>query len=191
MNRHRKSILIHGYGIPAALAVTILLVLFQVRSRVGQELAKRETSQQELRTVKAQVSLVEKFMQEEDRRTNLTNWEEQGKEDFFHKFTQTIDEALSALPEDALRRVEMGQATASGTIARPTELPHSRVALTFEGHFREMQSLLATLESEMPALLLENLEVSRGGEGATSGADKAFLVFRITYLHWNGPALRS
>lgn len=190
MNRHRQAILVHGYAVSAAMAVLLLGVIFYVRSRVSEEMGKRELAREELRMVKAQVSLLEEFMGSGERRGNLTTWEEQGREDFFHKFTQLIDRALSELPGGSLRRTAMGQASGAGAVTGPTNLPHSRIALTFEGYFQEMQTMLATFESEMPALMLESLEVTRGGnEAPTTGGP--YLIFRIVYLHWDAPPIRS
>jgi hypothetical protein len=190
MNRHRLAILVHGYAVPALVAVFLLGIVLHVRSRVSEEMEKREFAREELRMVKAQVSLLEEFMGSGERRVNLTTWEELGREDFFHKFTQMIDRALSELPAGSVRRTAMGQAPGIGAVTGPTNLPHSRIALTFEGYFQEMQTLLATFESEMPALMLESLDVTRGGsESATTGGPS--LIFRIVYLHWDAPPLRS
>ncbi|MDF2375899.1 MAG: hypothetical protein P1U81_06630 [Verrucomicrobiales bacterium] len=190
MNRHRQAILVHGYAVPAALAVLLLGVIFYVRSQVSEEMEKRELAREELRMVKAQVSLLEEFMGSGERRGDLTTWEELGREDFFHKFTQLIDRTLSEFPPGSLRRTAMGQAPVGGAVTGPTNLPHSRIALTFEGYFQEMQTLLATFESEMPALMLESLEVTRGGVEASTGGGP-YLIFRIVYLHWDAPAIRT
>lgn len=190
MNRHRQAILVHGYAAPVVFAVLLLGVVLFVRSRVSEEIEKRELAREELRMAKAQVSLLEEFMGSGERRGNLTAWEELGREDFFHKFTQAIDRALSELPDGSLRRTAMGQAPGVGAVTGPTNLPHSRIALTFEGYFQEMQTLLATFESEMPALMLESIDVTRGGgEAATPGS--LSLIFRIVYLHWDAPPIRS
>lgn len=190
MNRHRQAILVHGYAVPTAFALLLLGVIIHVRSRVSEEMEKRELAREELRMVNAQVNLLEEFMGSGERRRNLAMWEELGREDFFHKFTQMIDRALSELPGGSLKRTAMGQAPGAGAVTGPTNLPHSRIALTFEGPFQEMQALLATFESEMPALMLESLDVTRSGnEASTTGSP--YLVFRIVYLHWDAPPIQS
>ncbi|MEX2579325.1 MAG: hypothetical protein WD342_09725 [Verrucomicrobiales bacterium] len=179
---HTKAIAIFGIALPSLVIAALLIATLVGRGKIATAHEEKVVALERYRTAKGHTDQLEATMATDNRREKIEYWNSKLDQDFIQSLTRNLDKILAKHDPSVLRQTEMGQATGGGSIAGSTENPHSRIQLSFEGGFKPMQLLLAELETEMPNLILENLEISSMPGGAAGENGK--LKFGVVYLCW-------
>ena len=182
---HTQAVGIFGVGLPFFLVIGLLVGTLYARGKVQSEFDRKVTTYETYQTAKLQSTELEAFLTKEQRRDEVSYWNEKLEQDFIQSLTENLEKILDNYDSNVLRQTELSQAQGSGSIAARTENPFSRIQLSFEGGFKPMQMLLAELEREMPHLFLESIIVRPNlakEEGETGS-----LSFSLVYMCWDKP----
>ena len=182
---HRQSIVVFGIIVPLFVIVVIMMVTIMGHSSLNNSFAVKIDALERYETAKTQVSELEILLTTDDRREKIAYWNSKLEQDLVQSLTLNLDKILAKHDTEILHQTEMGQAPGAGAIGSKTNLPHSRMQLSFEGSFKPMQLLLAELENEMPHLVLESISIR--SQPAKSETEKGNLQFGIVYLCWEKP----
>ncbi|MCB1076831.1 MAG: hypothetical protein KDM64_03285 [Verrucomicrobiae bacterium] len=182
MNRYRQSIIFFGGVIPFIILGVLLGSVLYGRSKLHATKEVKEAAFEKYQAAAGAVSYVEEELQIEGRAEQMAYWEDQLKGELVQSLTQNLNEIASQFTEDQLARTEFGRPGTQSALAGGTKNPHSRFRLSFEGGFGPMQTLLAELETRMPQLTLEGLDISPISDADSKSKGK--LRFDVTYLAW-------
>ena len=182
---HRQSIAVFGIIVPLFVIVLIMIVTVIGHSSLNDNFDIKVAAFERYETAQTQVSELESFLTTDNRREKIAFWNSKLEQDLVQSLTLNLDKMLAKHDTETLHQTEMGQAPGAGAIGSKTNIPHSRMQLSFEGSFKPMQLLLAELEREMPHLVLESISIR--SQPAKSETEKGNLQFGIVYLCWEKP----
>lgn len=185
LSPHRQAIVVFGIAAPAFLLIAVSVATFVGRSKVETSFQTKVQTLESFRTAESQVKELEAFLTTGNRREKTAYWTSKVEKDVVESLTQNLDKILAKYDSEVLRQTEMGQASGISAVGSKSKHPHTRMQLSFEGGYKPMQLLLAELETEMPHLVLESIDVTR--RAANSESDKSTLQFRVVYLCWEKP----
>ena len=181
MTKHTESIFVIGVIAPGVLLIAILGgVLFargkletakQAKMAVWQE---HEQSVAALRKAEADFS---------GKSGDLEAWKGSIEQELIQSLTLTLREAMNGYTDQQLRQTELSRPSNTSQFAAATDNKYDRFKLSFEGGFGPMQRVLAVLETKMPQLVLETMNISPVAQGSSS-EDARRLKFAVTYLSW-------
>jgi len=109
-------------------------------------------------------------------------WDENLQKGFVQVMNERVTLIMERFKPMQLRLVEIAPGGVSA-IAKNTEAQSSSIMLTFEGGFGPMQFLMGEIETVIPQLELESLDISVG-KPTGRGTEKD-LKFRVVYSAWS------
>lgn len=181
MTKHTESIFVIGVIAPGVLLIAILGgVLFGRGKLDTAKEAKMAVWQEHEQSMAALRKAESDFSGKEG---NLESWKDSIGQELIQSLSLTLREAMEGYTDQQLRQTELSRPANTSQFAAATENKYDRFKLSFEGGFGPMQRVLAVLETKMPQLVLETMNVSQVAQ--TSGTDGTRkLKFAVTYLSW-------
>ncbi|MBP84051.1 MAG: hypothetical protein CMO61_09430 [Verrucomicrobiales bacterium] len=185
-SHHKTAITIFGGVIPFVLISTLIGATLYGRGKLNQTHSEKVSNFERYKMARIHADGIEATLATGQKREEIAYWRNKIETDFIQSITENLEKILDQYEPSVLRRTAMGQAPGAAAFGSASDHPHSRIQLSFEGGFKPMQMLLAELETEMPHLMLESLEITPM-PAATEGA-KGKLNFQVIYLCWENSA---
>ena len=108
-------------------------------------------------------------------------WDENLKSGFVQVMNDHVTRIMEGINPEQLRLVEIGRG-GTASLSKYTEADSSSISLTFEGGYAPMQMLMGQLETLIPQLELESLNMKPGKP--TSRGRTRELTFKVIYSAW-------
>jgi len=185
VSKHRQAILIFGVVLPALFILGLAGGALKARTQINQDHNAKVADLESYESARSQVTELDAYLATQNRREEIEYWSSKLGQDFIQSLTENLNRILAKYEPDVLKLTAMGQASGSSTFGTQVENPSSRIQLSFEGGFKPMQLLLAELETEMPQLVLESINV--GIIPAKNEMETGSLSFGLVYLCWEKP----
>ncbi len=177
---YTKSIIIFGIAIPGGgLLIALLVLVSSVNNLEKKSQTKAEAYQSYQMTVSGRRLAQEKLAA---RSGKMDYWSQSMRQGFVQVMNERLTTSMEKFDPIQLRLVEIGRGGQAG-LAKGTEADASSIMLTFEGGFGPMQSLMAELESRIPQLVLDSINISVGKP--TGRGDEKGLTFIVIYSAWS------
>lgn len=181
MTKHTQSIFIIGVIVPAVLLIALLGGAIYGRNKLH---AARDQKLAVWREhVQAMAALQTAQSEFSGREDGISEWKDSMEQELIQTLTANLQKAMAEYSDQQLRQTELSRPGGTSQFASATENHYDRFRLTFEGGFGPMQRVLATLETRMPQLVLEDLSISPAARGGGDDGPAA-LKFAVTYLSW-------
>ena len=181
MNKHTESILVFGVILPGVILIALLGgVLFGRAKLHASTDAKLELYRDYEQSVASLQSAEGDFA---GRKDNLKLWQDSIEKELIQTLTANLRLAMEEYTDDQLRQIELSRPQSTSPFAGSTENHYDRFLVSFEGGFGPMQRTLAELETRMPQLTLESLNVGPSAQAANDPGPRK-LKFVATYLSW-------
>ena len=181
MNKHTESIVVFGLILPGlVLAIALGGVLFG-RSKLHSTANQKIEAYREYEQAAAALKVTEREFV--SRRESFTYWKENVSKELIQTLSANLRQAMEPYTDDQLRQTELSRPSNSSQFASMTKNRYDRFRLSFEGGFGPMQHVLATLETQMPQIVLETFNVGPSAQSASQGSARR-LKFDVTYLSW-------
>ena len=184
-SHHQQAIIVFGVVIPFVLILALIGGTLYGRGRLNESHAEKVANFERYKTARTQANGLEATMATGQKREEIAYWRSKFEQDFIQSITENLNNILEQYDDTVLRQTAMGQAPGAAAFGTASDNPHTRIQLSFEGGFKPMQMLMAELETEMPHLMLESLNISpmpAHQEGANGK-----LNFQVIYLAWENP----
>lgn len=181
MTKHTESIFVIGVIAPGVLLIAILAGVIFARGKLDTaKEAKTEVWQEHEQSMAALRTAESEFSGKEG---NLDSWKNSIEQELIQSLTSNLRDAMQGYTDQQLRQTELSRPGKTSQFASTTENKYDRFKLSFEGGFGPMQRVLAVLETKMPQLVLETMNISPVAQ--TVGTDNGRkLKFAVTYLSW-------
>jgi len=183
LNPHSKAIAIFSIALPSIVILALFGAVMHGRGKLQQAYSEKEENFRTFQTAKTQVSELRAQLEKDNRRDKIIYWNSKLDRDFIQTLSATLNKILAKYDDSVLKQTEMSKATAAAAIGSRTDQPHYTIQLSFEGGFKPMQMLMAELESEMPNLVIERMNIKP--LPAKRAGEVGMLQFDIVYMGWN------
>ena len=181
MTKHTESIFVIGVIAPGVLLIAILGGVLFARGKLDTEMqAKMAVWQEHEQSMAALRKAESEFSGKEG---NLDAWKRSIEQELIQSLTLTLREAMAGYSDQQLRQTELSRPSNTSQFAAATDNKYDRFKLSFEGGFGPMQRVLAILETKMPQLVLETMNISPVARAGGADATRK-LKFAVTYLSW-------
>ena len=181
MTKHTESIFVIGVIAPGVLLIAILGGVLFARGKLDTEKqAKTAVWQEHEQSVAALRMAESEFSGKEG---NLDAWKSSIDQELIQSLTLTLREAMEGYTDQQLRQTELSRPSNTSQFAAATDNNYDRFKLSFEGGFGPMQRVLAILETKMPQVVLETMNISPVAQASGSDGTRK-LKFAVTYLSW-------
>lgn len=185
VTKHRQAILIFGVVLPTLFILGLAGGALKARTQINQDYHAKVTNLESHESARVQVIELDAYLSTQHRREEIEYWNSKLGQDFIQSLTENLNRILSKYEPDVLTQTAMGQASGASSFGTQVENPSSRIQLSFEGGFKPMQLLLAELESEMPHLVLESINIVP--IAPKNETETGRLGFTVIYLCWDKP----
>ena len=179
MSRYTQSIVVFGLIIPGILLGFLIGGVFFGRQKLSLLKAEKKGLFELFSESSSKAEIIEEKLTANQRRDQMSYWEEKLGKDFIQSLSQNLSEVLAPFSDKQLMRTELSRPSGRSSLAPAAEVEHSRLKLSFEGGFGPMQRALAELEIRMPQLVLERLDI------VPLRNETRPLKFDVTYLCWH------
>lgn len=185
-SHHKTAITIFGVVIPVVFISALIGATLYGRGKLSQTHADKVSNLERFKMARIHADGIEATLATGQKREEIAYWRSKIETDFIQSITENLEKILDRYEPSVLRRTAMGQAPGAAAFGAASDNPYSRIQLSFEGGFKPMQMLLAELETEMPHLMLESLDITPM-PAASEGA-RGKLNFQVVYLCWEDSA---
>ena len=181
MTKHTESIFVIGVIAPGVLLIVSRVGVCFARGKLDTaKQAKMEVWQEHEQSMAALRMAESEFSGKEG---NLDAWKESIEQELIQSLTLTLREAMEGYTDQQLRQTELSRPSNTSQFAAATDNRYDRFKLSFEGGFGPMQRVLAILETKMPQLVLETMNISPVAQASGTESTRK-LKFAGTYLSW-------
>lgn len=176
---YRKAILIYAYAIPAGLAFVLALILLIVPAKFS---ASQQTNRDDYTNfLQMQKAEKELNVRMKGKQELAAAWQKALSSEFTTSLNNFITSHLKTLDGSQLEQVSTSQAGTGGGLSLTQGQPASRIILEFRGGYEPMQTTLLAMESQLPQMQLESIEIAEDTLGPA-------LRYALTYTAWEKSA---
>lgn len=177
---YTKSIVIFGIAIPGALLlIAILVMMSYVKGLKAKSLEKEEAFTNYEMAVNARKSVEKKLAM---RTGQMEYWDENLQLGFVQVMNDHVTSIMERMKPEQLRLVEIGRG-GMVSLSKDTKASSSAIMLTFEGGYGPMQFLMGEIETLIPQLEMERLDIGPGRP--TGRGSSKELQFKVLYSAWS------
>ncbi len=177
---YTKPIVIFGLAIPGVVLLLFILVMLSSVNNLKLKRQEKEAAFTAYQTTINSQKLIEKKLA--TRIGEMEYWDENLKRGFVQVMNDRVTAIMEGFKPNQLRLVEIGRG-GRGSLSKDGEAQSAAIMLTFEGGFGPMQALMGELETLIPQLELDSMDI---GAGRPTGIRKEKeLTFKIVYSAWS------
>ena len=178
MHLYRQSIILFGIVLPLLLAAAVIGGGFYVKSDM---LESFQTKQKTYTTSEqGRISSLEIETKVKLQRGNLDRWNEQLSQETASAANTCLRKICEKLPSKEITQPAFSPSTAGG-FGSVAAQKSSQLRIGFRGTYRTMQRVFFELETRMPQLQLQELQIS------PNTGQLSQLNFQVTYTAWENP----
>jgi len=174
MNHFRQSILFFGFVLPALALGAVGGGCIYLRGKIQDSYAKKAKIHSAYRQESMKARALEAKIAQ--KRPYLEDWAKTVSTQTISDFTALLNQIQKKLPPEELRRLPFNIGKKSGLGAASAQNAIS-IDLRYMASFRAMQRALLEMESRMPQLQVNALDISRSPQSKV-------LKFHISYTAW-------
>jgi hypothetical protein len=177
---YRNAIIIFGMAIPGIGLLVVLVVMWVMLGKFEQTRDRKVAAREQSRLAQlGEKALAAKL---EPRRGQMEYWAEHLEKDVTQSMNVSLDAVLKRFDGNQLRMASARRPAGEGLLGSDVEAVASLFEITFEGGFGPMQETLAELETRVPQLVLDKMEIAPGSH--TGQGYRRSLKFTVTYEAW-------
>jgi len=173
---YRQPILIFGIVIPMVVIVAIGIVIFKVHSGIKSAAAEKQDLYTQIRNLEMEQRQLD--TQVAGYRNIVDAWKDVLASDANQTLGARIPQLLNQFPDDHLFRISSQETRSAGGLGTATQQPAARNTFTFIGAWTPMQQFLLQLETSLPQLQLESINIS-------TEPGSQLLNYTLQYTAWN------
>lgn len=173
---YRQPIVLFGFVVPLMICAAVIGGGSFLKSKAAASFAEKQSlyksSENDRRAaldIEAQISR---------KRPHMEHWAAQMEKETSNSITSYLKHIGDSLPAKEFQQTAVEYPTGNSGFAMASAQKSSQVRLAFRGTFRSVQQALATLESRMPQLQLQELKIDPSTSSTSS------LNFQVTYTAW-------
>lgn len=177
MHLYRQSILLFGLILPVVATVAIIGGgLF-----LGEKLKTSFSEKQQKYKIydRERIAGLEIEGQLNKQKPHLDRWLNQLSQETASTATTNIREIIDTLPSKEIQLTDFAQMNNKAGFGMVSGQQSSQLRLAFRGSFRTVQRAFFELETRMPQLQLQDLQIS-----PSTGQSSSLLNFQVTYTAW-------
>lgn len=176
MYLYRQSIILFGIVIPLLLTAGFVGGGYFAFSKMEKSFQKKQAGYKMDQLQRQAGVEVESHVLRQ--RPHMARWIELLSQETAGLASTNIRQITERLPSQEIQRTAFDRSTTKGGFATVTAQPASQIKLAFRGNFRTVQKAFLELETTMPQLQLQDLQISR------NAAQPSQLNFQATYTAW-------
>ena len=172
---YRQPIAVFGLILPIVLAVIIAGSVLYYTGSVKKKYAVKQMEYDRSQQAKQKITMLRSKVNQN--RESLDAWDDFLKTETRGKFIDHLKVATEDFSGKELTRTSRSWINYSEGLGRGVSQPSSQVVMSFVGTYRAMQQALMNLETELPTMQLDSLEMSPDDNGKG-------VKFRTTHTIW-------
>ncbi len=173
---YRQSIVLFGFVVPLVICAAVIGGGSVLKSKAAASFAEKQSLYKNSENDRLGALRIESQISK--KRPHMEHWISQLEKETANSITSHLKHIGDALPAKEFQQTAVEYPTGSTGFAAASAQKSSQVRLAFRGTFRSVQQALATLESRMPQLQLQELKIDPSSSSSSS------LNFQVTYTAW-------
>ena len=175
---YRQSILLFGLVVPLVLGFGLVGICVQTKSKLTESLdTKIEGFKAAELSRKAGMGIEAKIISQ---RKDIDRWGKLLSGETSSVVTGNLREITEHLPPKEIQMTAFERPSGNGGFGTASAQRSAQIRIAFRGTYRTLQRNFLELETRMPQLVLQELQISRG----TTGTVSPLLNVQVSYTAW-------
>ena len=176
MHLYRQTIILFGIVMPIMVAAAIIGGGFMLKSQMTSSF---DNKQQTYKTYEAsRLAALEIETQVVQQRQHMERWTEQLAQETASSVATNLRKICERLPSKEIQQTAFERPSANGGFGMAAAQKSSQLRIAFRGTFRTLQRAFVELETRMPQLQLQELQISPNSN------QSSLLNLQVTYTAW-------
>ena len=175
MHKYKQSITIFGFVIPIVLVVIFTIICLVISGKVKDTANKRESAFAQHNTLQNQVTKLQTGIREKQEANKA--WDEVLSSDIRPTLQSNLKNILGKYTSQQVAQTGFFRPSTTGRLAMGAQQQSSTVTLKFRGTYLPMEQTLLELESRLPQMQVNSLDIER--ERSSNE-----LSFNLSYTIW-------
>jgi len=176
MHLYRQSIILFGVVLPVVIATAVIGGGYGLKSEL---VASFDNKQKTYKTYEqGRLAGLEIEAQVTRQRHHLDRWNEQLSQETASAVATNLRKIAEHLPSKELQQTAFERPSATGGFGSVAAQKSSQLRIAFRGTFRTLQRSFLELETRMPQLQLQDLQITPNPNPSS------LLNFQVTYTAW-------
>ena len=176
MHLYRQSIILFGIVLPVVVAAAICGGGFLLKSNMMESFDNKAKTY--VTYEQAQRSANDIETQIKNQRQHLNRWNEQLSQETASAVATNLRKIYEHLPSKEIQQTAFERPSTNGGYGSVAAQKSSQLRIAFRGTYRTLQRTFLELETRMPRLQLQELQISPNTNQST------LLNFQVTYTAW-------
>lgn len=176
MHLYRQTIILFGIILPVLVAAAIVGGGFMLKNKMAASFDNKQTTYKTYE--QSRLAGLEIESQVARQRRHLDRWSEQLSQETASAVATNLRKISERLPSKEIQQTAFERPGATGGFGSATAQKSSQLRIAFRGTYRTLQRAFLELESGMPQLQLQELQIT------TSTNQSSLLNFQVTYTAW-------
>jgi hypothetical protein len=176
MYLYRQTIILFGIIIPLVIATAVAAGGFLLKSQMASSFENKQKTYKTYEQGRLAGLAIE--AQVTRQRHHLERWNEQLSQETASSVATNLRKIAEHLPGKEIQQTAFERPSANGGFGTASAQKSSQLRIAFRGTYRTMQRAFLELETRMPQLQLQELQISSNSNQST------LLNFQVTYTAW-------
>lgn len=171
----KKSVAVFGLAIPMMVVALCVIALLVGKSKVNKSYQAKSQSYQKSQLVNQKMTMLKEKVAQESK--VLDSWEVMLAAESRRSFTQHWKQVGQAFKSKEFQLELPSWKNKSSGLGSQVSQPASQVSMTFDATFRAMQIALMEMETRLPQMQLDSIQLKSGSDGETLNFKTQFTVW--------------
>jgi hypothetical protein len=176
MHLYRQSIIIFGIVLPVAVAAAVIAGGYILKSNMVASFDNKQKTYVTYEQGRLSADEIETKIKLQ--RRHLDRWNEQLSQETASATANHLRKICERLPSKEITQTAFERPSSSGGFGSVAAQKSSQLRIAFRGTFRTMQRAFLELETRMPRLQLQELQIT------PNTSQSSLLNYQVTYTAW-------